>query len=110
MPWVRVTSLGDVRPGLSKRIVVGGRAIAVFNVEGTLYAVDDDCPHAEGGRLSGGTQEATSVWCPLHDACFDLVTGHALAPPEGEAMGPPMSHGVRVYQVEVVDGDIYLVL
>jgi len=106
MTWARVAPLTDVRPGQGKGIAIGGRTIALFNAAGTVYAVDDECPHAKSGRLSAGTLEDLSVWCPLHDACFDLVTGAILSPPAGETM----DEGVRVYTVKILDGDIYLAL
>jgi len=86
---------------------VGDQAIALFNVAGVVYAVDDRCPH-EGGRLSLGTVEVDTVRCPVHGACFALATGHTLEPPAGEPMGPPVDRGVRVYPVSVIDDEIYL--
>jgi 3-phenylpropionate/trans-cinnamate dioxygenase ferredoxin subunit len=89
---------------------VEGHTVALFNVGGTLYALDDECPHAEGGRLSCGTMNDTSVWCPLHGASFALATGRTIEPPEGEAMQPPVNRGVHTYRVRVQRGDVYVEL
>lgn len=107
MTRTRVASVAEVRRGTAKRVSLGDRAIALFNVGGTFFAVEDRCPH-EGGHLSRGTVEAGAVRCPVHGACFALSTGRALEPPAGEAMGPPVDRGVRVYPVTVIDDEIHL--
>jgi nitrite reductase (NADH) small subunit len=52
----------------------GAREVALFNVEGVVYAVDNCCPH-RGGPLSEGDLEGSLVYCPLHAWNFDLRTG-----------------------------------
>lgn len=103
----RAATLVELPPGTAKRVRVGDRAIALFNVEGAVYALDDRCPH-EGGRLSLGDVKAGAVRCPVHGACFALATGQALEPPAGEPMGPPVDCGVPVCPVSVIDDEIYL--
>ena len=108
MAWIRALDLNALRPGAARRIVLQGHTIALFNVDGVVHAIDDECPHEEGGSLARGTQEDGSVWCPLHGARFALATGETLEPPEGEPMAPPVDRGVRCYQVTVVDDGIYV--
>lgn len=110
MGLILVAKASEVRPGTAKRVVLAGRAVALFNDAGTFHAVDDECPHEEGGSLSRGTVEGGCVWCPLHDAKFCLASGRTLEPPYGESLGPPVDRGVRVYPVSVIDGAIYLEL
>ena len=110
MARVRVVSRPDIRVGAAKRVDVYGRWIALFNVDGTVYAVDDECPHDKGGSLSRGTVEDGTVWCPLHGARFALATGQTLEPPEGEPMEPPVDRGTRVYPVSLVGDDVYIEL
>jgi 3-phenylpropionate/trans-cinnamate dioxygenase ferredoxin subunit len=74
-------------------------AIAVFNVEGTLFAISDTCTHAEAS-LSEGRVDGQTVECPLHGACFDLRTGEALTPP---AIEP-----VQTFRVLAQEDDIYV--
>lgn len=107
MGRARAAPLADLPPGAAKRVKVDDCAIALFNVEGVVFAVDDRCPH-EGGRLSQGTVESGAVRCPVHGACFDLATGRALEPPAGEAMGPPVDRGVRTHPVTVIDGEVHV--
>ena len=61
-------------PGQRSLWRVEGRAIAVFNVDGTLYAIDDGCPHS-GASLVGGIVEGRSVRCRAHGLRFDLSNG-----------------------------------
>jgi 3-phenylpropionate/trans-cinnamate dioxygenase ferredoxin component len=74
-------------------------AIAVFNVEGTLFAISDTCTHAEAS-LSEGRVDGETVECPFHGACFDLRTGEALTPP---AIEP-----VQTFRVLAQEDDIYV--
>jgi 3-phenylpropionate/trans-cinnamate dioxygenase ferredoxin subunit len=90
-----------MRPGDTRRIEAGDVCIALFNVRGTLYALDDSCTHA-GGALSDGDVDSAKcvVECPLHFARFELRTGRPLGPP---AEGP-----VAVHSVDVRDGIIFV--
>ena len=72
--WHRVATVGDVPPGSARELTAGGRVIALFNVNGTLYALDGICPHA-GGPLGEGTLEGSVVTCPWHGWQFDVTTG-----------------------------------
>jgi NAD(P)H-dependent nitrite reductase small subunit len=72
--FVAVASLADLPPGSSKTVLVGEREVALFNVAGTLYAIDNFCPH-QGGPLADGWVQDAAVTCPWHAWCFDLRTG-----------------------------------
>src|SRR5215213_5280119 len=74
-----VGELSDIPVGESVR-VQGQVAIAVFNVDGELFAIDDTCTHQDAS-LSDGWIEGCAVECPLHAACFDLRTGRPSGPP-----------------------------
>jgi nitrite reductase/ring-hydroxylating ferredoxin subunit len=56
-------------------VAVGDYDIAVFNVDGEFFAIDDVCPHF-AGSLSEGTVDGVTVSCPVHGWCFDLRDGH----------------------------------
>jgi len=92
---LQIAETKDVPPGQAAAFTIEGHKIALFNVEGTYYAIGDACTH-RGGPLSEGNVQGTTVTCPLHGADFDLKTGAAL--------GPPAQKGVPSYKV-VVDGD-----
>ncbi|HEX3469041.1 MAG TPA: Rieske 2Fe-2S domain-containing protein [Candidatus Elarobacter sp.] len=72
--FVTVARVGDVAPGTARAVVVGEREIALFNVDGTFYALDNTCPH-QGGPLAEGWVEGTRVTCPWHAWTFELRTG-----------------------------------
>ncbi len=84
-----------VPSGKGETVELGGRRIAVFNVDGQFYALDDTCPH-RGGPLGPGwiEGEKCTVVCPLHGWEFDLKTGACLTVPSR----PVRSHPVRVVE------------
>jgi 3-phenylpropionate/trans-cinnamate dioxygenase ferredoxin subunit len=95
MAFVKVGKVEDVPAGTAKVYEVDDRAIAVCNVDGTFYAIDDVCPHDEGS-LEQGFLEGYEIECPRHGACFDVRTGDVTALP---AVVPIDTFPVRV------DGD-----
>jgi nitrite reductase (NADH) small subunit len=72
--WIRVLPLSECPPGSSREVVAGERIIALYNVEGTLYAVDGVCPH-QGGPLGKGELRGCVVTCPWHGWQFDVTSG-----------------------------------
>ena len=72
--YVKVATTNDVEPGKSKLVEVNGRRIALFNLDGTFYAIDDFCTH-RGASLSEGDVIGKDVQCPWHGALFDVTTG-----------------------------------
>jgi 3-phenylpropionate/trans-cinnamate dioxygenase ferredoxin component len=95
----KVATTKDLPPGAARVIEVAGRSIAMFNVEGTIHAIDNECTH-EGGPLSEGVVNEGCVVCPWHGAEFDLITGKALTPPAVE--------DVRPYKVSISGDDVCL--
>jgi nitrite reductase/ring-hydroxylating ferredoxin subunit len=72
--WIRVADLSDTPPGSAKTVRAGRYEIALFNVGGDLYALENACPH-QGGPIAEGWVEGVTVTCPWHAWCFDLRTG-----------------------------------
>jgi 3-phenylpropionate/trans-cinnamate dioxygenase ferredoxin subunit len=81
--WTPVAPLAQLTPGTRRRVYLDEVAVTVFNVAGTLYAVEDLCTH-DGSALGDGLLEGTEIICPRHGARFCLKTGAALAPPAYE--------------------------
>ena len=77
--FVKVARAGEIAPGESKAEEAGGKKIAIFNIEGTFYAIDDTCTH-RGGPLSEGMVVGAEVTCPWHGAIFDVTSGGVLGP------------------------------
>ena len=95
--FVKVAKIGDIAPGEGKAVEAGGKTIALFNLAGTFYAIDDTCTH-RGGPLSEGIVEGTEVTCPWHRAVFDVTTGAVVA--------MPAQQDVARYAVRVIGDDI----
>ncbi|WP_219413377.1 bifunctional 3-phenylpropionate/cinnamic acid dioxygenase ferredoxin subunit [Pseudonocardia nigra] len=95
---ILVGQLADIPVGEAVR-VEAAVPIAVFNVDGELYAVDDTCTHQDAS-LADGWLEGCTVECPLHASCFDLRTGMP--------SGPPAKTPVRTHQVVVEEGLVYV--
>ena len=74
---------------------VEGVEVALFNVGGELFAIEDVCTH-DGGPLGEGEIEGEEIICPRHGARFSLRTGEVLAPPAYEAL--------PVYEVRLAEG------
>ena len=71
---IPVGSADELAPGQRKLAFIDGRSIALFNIEGEYYAVENSCPH-NGASLAGGQLEGRLLRCPAHGLCFDVATG-----------------------------------
>lgn len=99
--WTDVDGAAEFLPGTSRSVEVDGVAIAVFNVDGRYYAIEDLCSH-ESSTLSNGTLSGLEIICPRHEARFSLVTGEALSPPAYEPV-PVFPVRVEAGRVQVRD-------
>jgi nitrite reductase (NADH) small subunit len=72
--WVRVAAAGEVGPGEGRVVEAGGQTLALFNVDGVYYALDNACSH-RGGPLGEGDLEGTIVSCPWHAWRWDVTSG-----------------------------------
>ena len=101
MALVKVAETHEIPEGKSKRVLIKRQPIAIFNCEGTYYAIDDTCSHADASLAEGEVlRDKCQVACPLHGARFDIKTGQALSLP---AVSP-----VETYKV-TVDGTAIMV-
>ena len=78
-----VTTLQALPPGTGKAFTVASKRLALFNVDGRIFAIDDVCPH-DGAPLAEGEIDGTTVICPWHGAEFDITCGKVLCPPAVE--------------------------
>lgn len=92
MAWTIVGDMREIGLGEAKSFELEGRKIAVFNLDGRFYALEDACPH-RGGPLSEGSVSDGAVSCPWHSARFDIKSGQHLS--------PPASRGVPSFPVKV---------
>ena len=95
--FIEVAKTNEIESGTGKLIEVGGNEIALFNCDGSYYAIDNQCTHV-GGPLCEGDLEGYKVICPWHGAEFDVKTGSVL--------GPPAEESVKSYKVRVESDSI----
>lgn len=95
--FIQVATTGELSPRQGKFVEVNNKRIALFNVGGRYYAIDDTCPH-RGGPLSEGDVDGETAICPWHGAIFDLRTG--------AVKRPPAAVGVTSYAVRVAGEQI----
>ncbi len=95
--WVTVAKEGELTSGQFRTADVDGVQIAVFNVGGAYFALEDVCTH-DGGQLTGGFIDGDQVICPRHGASFCIRTGAALSAPAYE---PTVRFPVRVDNGEI---------
>jgi nitrite reductase/ring-hydroxylating ferredoxin subunit len=92
MAFIKVGKSEEVSQGSAKVFQVGDREVAICNVGGALYAIDDSCSH-DFGSLDQGVLDGYEIECPRHGARFDVRTGEVTGPP---AILPIDSFKVRV--------------
>lgn len=95
--WIDVCSADELKPGERKIISTEVAEIAVFNLDGEYYAIEDICTH-DGGELASGRCEGDQIICPRHGARFCIRDGKALTPPAYE--------DVETFTVRVANGKI----
>jgi 3-phenylpropionate/trans-cinnamate dioxygenase ferredoxin subunit len=92
--WHTVAEVYEIPEGTVHAVTFENTPIAIFRVDGQFYAIEDRCTHADVA-LSDGYVEGHIVYCPLHGANFDVISGQALCPPAYEP--------VRTFALRLVD-------
>jgi 3-phenylpropionate/trans-cinnamate dioxygenase ferredoxin component len=98
--YVKVTSLSELPQGSAKAVEVNGKSVALYNVDGTVYATDNTCLH-QGGPLGEGFLEGDVITCPWHMWEYNVRTG--------ENLGDP-SLKVATYAVKLEGDDVLVAL
>ena len=81
MAFTKVCKTADVQSGCGKGIEINGKNVAVFNLDGKYYAINEVCLH-RGGPLSEGELDRSTVICPWHGWRFNVTTGENEIVPE----------------------------
>jgi len=97
--WIDVLALESVPEGDVTSVDVGGQEIALYEVEGEVFATDNFCTHG-AARMSDGFLEGREIECPLHQGRFDVCTG--------KAMCAPLSQDIRVYPVRIENKRVWV--
>jgi len=97
--WIKIVEVEGVPSMGSRKVIIGDDEIVLFKTkDGSIYAVNNECPHKQG-KLSEGLVHENSVTCPLHNWDIDLETG--IAKDENGAC-------TKRYNTKVEEGIIYL--
>ncbi|MFN2448236.1 MAG: Rieske (2Fe-2S) protein [Candidatus Baltobacteraceae bacterium] len=72
--FIRVAGAAALAPGSASSVSVGAYDVALFNVDGEFYALENSCPH-QGGPLADGWLEGSTITCPWHGWCFEVRSG-----------------------------------
>ena len=99
--WARAANRSELASGEVLGVEVAGHSIALYEVDGNIFATDNICTHAYA-RLSDGWLDGELIECPLHAARFDVRTGKVL--------DPPATVDLKTYPVRVVDDEIQVKL
>jgi nitrite reductase (NADH) small subunit len=98
MGFVRAVKKAEISAGTIREIQIEGRAVALANVGGTIYAINNTCLH-RGGPLGQGQLDGKVVTCPWHGWQFDVTNGKAVQNPAA---------GVDCYPTEVRGEDVFV--
>jgi nitrite reductase (NADH) small subunit len=98
MKWIKVATIGDVPTNTGLSVEVEGKAIALYKVDGQVYAIDGVCPHA-GGPMAEGSLNGCLAMCPWHGWEFNVKTGLCDFNPD---------IGTKTFPVKEEKGDIFI--
>jgi naphthalene 1,2-dioxygenase ferredoxin component len=99
--WIDAAAQDDLPQDDVIAVAAGGREIALYSVNGDVYATDNICTHGQA-RLCEGFLEGHEIECPLHQGKFDVRTGMPTCAPATEAL--------RSYPVKIEGGRVWLVV
>ena len=95
--WQVVCQADELPPGERKLFTVNGVEIALFNIDGAVFAINNRCPHRKGPLIRGYTDSEGGIKCPMHGWRFDLRTGQSRRPAQA-----------TTYQIKIEDRTVYL--
>ena len=99
--WTPVASLDDFAASDAVRVDVGGREVAVYLVDGAVYATANRCTHGDAS-LCEGFLEGHEIECPFHQGRFDVRSGIATA--------APAEFALATWPARLVDGKVELLI
>lgn len=98
--FVFVCNITDLRPGSMRTFVVSGKQIALANVDGNFFAVDDTCTHEQCSLGTEGALDGNVIICGCHGAQYDVTTGAVTA--------PPAPRDIRSYETKLEKDGVYI--
>jgi naphthalene 1,2-dioxygenase system ferredoxin subunit len=99
--WIDVAAEADLFEGAGIAIQPQGLDVALFSIDGEVFATDNICSHGSA-RLCDGYVEGYEVECPFHQGRFDVRTGAPTCAPATEP--------VKSWPVKIEGGRVFLQL
>ncbi len=97
--WIDIASKDDVPEDDVMGIDINAKSIALYQVDGEIFATDNICTHGNA-RLCDGFLEGHEIECPLHQGKFDIRNG--------KAMCAPLTEDIQIYPVKIEDGRVFV--
>jgi 3-phenylpropionate/trans-cinnamate dioxygenase ferredoxin subunit len=97
LDYITAATVDEIQPGERMVVEIDNRWVAIFNVDGNYYAIEDRCTH-DDGPLAEGELSGCVIECPRHGATFDIRTGKVLS--------APAMVDVPNFEVRVINGEI----
>ncbi len=96
--FTKAATTSEIAPGTKKTVIVLGKRIAIANVDGDFFAIDDTCTHQQCSLGTSGFLDGSAIICSCHGAQFDVTTG--------EALSLPATVDVATYETKVEGTDV----
>jgi naphthalene 1,2-dioxygenase system ferredoxin subunit len=97
--WIDIVSKDDVPEDDVMGIDINAKSIALYQVDGEIFATDNICTHGNA-RLCDGFLEGHEIECPLHQGKFDIRNG--------KAMCAPLTEDIQIYPVKIEGGRVFV--
>jgi naphthalene 1,2-dioxygenase system ferredoxin subunit len=99
--WIDAAAVDELPPDDVLGLEVEGRDLALYSVNGDVFATSNTCTHGQA-RLCDGFLEGHEIECPLHQGKFDVRTGKATC--------APVTEDLRTYPVKIEGGRVYVAI
>lgn len=100
--FIKAASVRDIAVGTMKTVSLSGKRVAIANVDGEFFAVDDTCSHEQCSLGTEGMLDGSIIICGCHGAQFEVTTGKVLS--------LPAPTDISSYQVKIEGSDIYVAI
>lgn len=98
--YLRICSINDLKEKEGKRFFSEDQDIAIFKIEGEVFALSNHCPHQHTAQIYDGFIEEGCVVCPSHGWRFNIRTGKT----------PTGGNGLISFETMIIDNDVYIKL
>jgi len=98
--FTKVITVSELPRGTKKTVMVAGKKLAIANVDGEFFAIDDTCSHEECSLGTEGFLDGNVIICGCHGSQFDITSG--------KVMSLPAPTDVETYEIKIENGEVYV--